>query len=205
MTWLTLRMQDQQGQQLHRTLTQGLLKDNFGEKIPVIFLQKKKKIGPGFSTGPGHVLCEGKVKYPWGHGNGKWPGQWVRSLERKKKKRMIETRKSGARGRWMDIWEQAQSTKSTASHVNAPQKAPTTREARSHLADKVTSPGAVSFGWCPPQGGHSAHASKEWQRWRLCVNPQQHGLPFTKADLDPLTPNVQPASIDTNAGTLTRL
>lgn len=43
MTWLTLRMQDEQGQQLHHTLTQGLLKDNFGEKISAIFLQKKKK------------------------------------------------------------------------------------------------------------------------------------------------------------------
>lgn len=66
------------------------------------------------------------MKYIWGHGNGKWPGQMVSSLERgKKKKRMIETRESGDRGTWKDMWEQAQSLK-TPAHVNAHQKAHTT-------------------------------------------------------------------------------
>ena len=66
------------------------------------------------------------MKYIWGHGNGKWPGQMVSSLERgKKKKRMIETREPGDRDTWKDMWEQAQSLK-TPAHVNAHQKAHTT-------------------------------------------------------------------------------
>lgn len=52
------------------------------------------------------------MKYMWGHGNGKWPGQMVSSLERGKKiKRMIETREPGDRDTWKDMWEQAQSLK----------------------------------------------------------------------------------------------
>ena len=72
---------------------------------------------------------------------------------------MIETMNSGERGTWMDIQEQAQSMITTAFHVNAPQKAPTTEEALSHQVDKMTKPVAVSFRWCPLQCWHNVHTS----------------------------------------------
>lgn len=78
-----MRVQAESGQQPHYILSGMTLKDSYKKKNGCNLPAKKDRT---FGNGPGHSLCkEGKVKYIWNHSSGKWAGQLVRSLERKRR------------------------------------------------------------------------------------------------------------------------